>query len=151
MRHRSFGWGALIGAAILAGCTASPAVDLPPPGTPVIRFGHDGAFNGGLVVSIFQGDVIVTEGSGPFGEKPFRRVDQGAEGLFERHRAYLAEAGPRAVRADRSDGLACVDYGSDFVEAVPPVAGFGAIGSGCPDNRAVLDLIAGLQKITATP
>ena len=62
-------------------------------------------------------------------------------GAFERASAVIRAEGARTTAKVTPDALICMDYGTDLVQATPPIAGFDSVSAGCP-NDAVNALLS---------
>ena len=131
---------ALMAALMLAGCAPEAKVAMPAAGTPVVIVSSGGAFSGATVTRIFEGDMVAQETYQPGVEKPEVTVTAGRPHVYADVVALLAKEGPRAKARMAAHPDMCLDYGSDAVEAIPPVAHFDAVWTACPD-KAVTKLM----------
>lgn len=131
----------LLAALVLAGC--APAVEkqaMPAPGTPEVIVSSGGALFGATVTRIFEGDVVAMETYRPGTQQPEVSVAAGRPHVYGDVVALLTKEGPKAKARMPRHADMCLDYGTDSVQAIPPVANFSALSTGCPD-KAVTKLM----------
>ena len=135
MTYRAGGLSALVGL-LLAACV--PATDASDTGTTtagVIEISRGGTFSGGSAVVIYADDTVITTQSDPGGQGQTSDRRKAPAGAFQRASAVIAAQGPKVAAGlkAKDDGLACMDYGSDWVAAKPPIGHFSEAGAGCPE------------------
>ena len=128
---------------LLVAC--SPAPDAPPTSTAMIAVSSGGML-GQSGTQIFGDDRVVVTGF-DYGRatKPTEHVIPGA---YARAAAVIRAEGPGTKAQYKSPPQICMDYGTDVVQATPPIAGFDQVSAGCPDD-AVLALLAHVQGAIA--
>ncbi|MFZ1470788.1 MAG: hypothetical protein WAT09_17700 [Paracoccaceae bacterium] len=101
----------------------------------VIEISRGGSFSGGSSVTIYADDTMMTSQSDPGGPFKTSQRRNAPAGAFQRASAVVAVQGPKvaAQLKAKDDGLSCLDYGSDWVAAKPPIGGFSKAGAGCPE------------------
>ncbi|MEO8243026.1 MAG: hypothetical protein ABI832_11975 [bacterium] len=125
------------------------SVALPVDGTPVITV-SSGGFFGSVSTQIFAGDVVASRVVAPGAQTAKSSVQAGRPGVFADAVALLEREGPAIKRAVKPTAEFCMDYGTDMVQAVPPVRGFDQVSVGCPDT-GVTKLIDDITGVLAAP
>jgi hypothetical protein len=136
----------LFGGLLLAACVPADADQAQ------IRFGNSGSITGpGIITTVAADDsatVTINDWSGQ--ESGNTQSYAIVPGSFARVQALLAAEGA-AVQAALDPGVAaCQDFGTDFIEAEPPVAGIGRLSAGCPE-APLYGLINRLSAAIAAP
>ena len=128
---------------LLAACT--PETDAPPLATAMIAISSGGML-GQSGTQVFGDDRVITS-SFNYGRaaKPVERVIPGA---YARAAAVIRAEGRQAKAQARPQAQICMDYGTDLVQALPPIAGFDQLSSTCPDD-AVMALLTHVQAAIA--
>jgi hypothetical protein len=114
-----------LGLLALAGLLSACAV-APDPKAPMIEVATT-SFHGSTRLQIFaDGTRIESSGGAPVTTQMYPEA-------YERAAAILTRQGLAAKAALVPPAAPCLDYGTDLVRAVPPVAGFDAVSTDCPD------------------
>ena len=128
---------------VLAGCT--PAPDAPPEATAMIAVSSGGML-GQSGMQIFGDDRVITT-SFDYG-RAGKPVEQVMPGAYARAAAVIRAEGRTAKAQYKPQLQLCMDYGTDVVQATPPIAGFDQISAACPDD-AVMALLTHVQAAIA--
>ena len=121
---------------LLLACT--PVPDLSPKATDMIAVSSGGML-GQSGTQIFGDDRVVTS-SFNYG-RAATPAQQTIPGAFARAAAVIRAEGRRIKAEVEPEVLLCMDYGTDLVQAVPPIAGFDNVAVSCP-NDTVSKLMA---------
>ncbi len=117
---------------LLAACETTPVIYTPPSGTAMIEVASGGSMFGSNATRIYADGTIVQD-SATAGGKPLHTVTQGSPDAFAAAAAVIAAEGRQTIAAMKPHPDVCMDYGSDSVRAVPPIAGFDQVATSCPD------------------
>ena len=136
---------ALLPLLVLAGCAPPP----PAPGLAVIVVSSS-SFHGSASTQIFADGTRIEDVDRAEDGPPSHSVTQGSPGVYTKAAAVLARAGLTAKAAMKPHPDLCLDYGTDLVRAVPPIAGFDLVRTQCPD-AAVSELMAEVLAALTQP
>jgi hypothetical protein len=105
---------------LLAGCASSR---LPPDGTPSITRVQSTPFVGNQEYVIYSGDIAAVTTSGWTRQRERLQVFELTPGTFDAALALIRQIGPTIPRVDYAtiDVLQCIDCGSYWVKADPPI------------------------------
>ena len=131
--------------ALLAACTAPPEA---PVGAARIVVASGGSMFGSTAVTIFADGTVIADNA-TAGGRPQHSVSKGSSAVYDAAAAVIAREGAATKAAPRTDSEFCTDYGTDQVRAEPPIGGFDAVMTACP-NDAVTALMDHILATLAT-
>ena len=135
-------WFGILALPVLCAC-AAPATEPPyvdpsdrstmglAPGVKMIEV-SSASFSGSTSTRIYADGTVIGDTSAP-GQKPEHNVQHVDPAAYARAAVVLGREGLKAKAAIKPQAQQCLDYGTDLVRAVPPVAGFEQATASCPD------------------